>query len=219
MGLGGVDNLTCSTLAAQLQASSMEELGGILASLEERYPELKRRLVVALSGYGSEVSPLGLSVRNEWTELLRSGFCFGATFNQPAVAGQSSGVELVTALNQKNLVRSIWVQTSVAAEVVLTDSGGAGFVQQVAPGAAKNLRGGVAPPGNTSTVFAGSAVAILGTQWKRFGIPANTPFEIKGSDFLIETSVVENVAVWTVGFNVALDVSFEWAEPPATWPL
>lgn len=213
MALSGIDNVDCSGLAALLQSTNVSELEGTILSIEKHYPHLARRIVLALGGYNSEVSPVGLGNRTEWTELVRSGFCFALGFQQVAVAASLSNITLVTNNTLATMVRSILISAPVATEIAITDAFGVGAALYA--GLPVNLLH--SGPAALNSLFVGGT-PFAGNIYRRFFIPANTPVELSRESLEI-THSSKTIGVFNLTANQALDVTFEWAEVPATWPL
>jgi len=180
--ISGFDEASCAQIASQLQGLTMKEVGAYINAMESRYPELKRRLMVALGGYGAEaaVSPLGLAVRKEWFQLLRLGRCFAVHGSVGAVAAQFPMVEIVSGgPSVRNLlVFMVLAESSTAQRLsfirdVTSITGGATTLQALGP---------VTDPGRQATCLQGTSAAAVLAAFIRPRLQAAIEFQLAVPD-------------------------------------
>jgi len=211
--ISGFDEATCAQIASQLQGLTMKEVGAYINAMESRYPELKRRLMLALGGYGAEaaVSPLGLAVRKEWFQLLRLGRCFAVNGSVGATTAQFPMVELVSGgPSVRNLLvfmvlaGSTTTQRLSVIRDVVSITGGSTTLQGLGP---------VTDPGRQATCFQGTSAAAVLAPFIRPRVQSGVELQLQSPDggplFEIVSGLlrVEGEMV-----NTDLDVTFVAAE-------
>jgi hypothetical protein len=221
MSIPNLDTLSASQLCSVLQGLGGQELIYAIRAVRRRFGP--QAVSMNISGVGPEVSPLGLGVRAEWTQLVRAGRAFGQSLNAPAVAAQFSYVQLFnsdTAVSgQSLLVFGVAVQNSDAAPVsILSVATFDPTELGTAASSGQNLKGGAALITSVGKVRASSNAAVQGNPFASRAILASTEVDLPVQGFVCELLPQTGMDIFGQTLNSAIRVSYLWAQVPTTYP-
>ncbi len=212
---GNIDTKTVAQLAADLGGLTPPELTATLEDIKRRFGFTFTPYIETSVSSGVTAPPV---IRGEWFSLVRRGLAFGGADNSPAVAAQSSFIQLRNPnANQRVLVYQ-------AAQTTAANAGGLWVLgAQAALGAASAsltnlLSSGPAPAAQLrlgSQVGAPAGVNIQRVDFQ--GSQLSWRIGDVGSGFVCELLSGDGLTQILTTANTAMNGMFLWAEVPTTY--